>query len=248
MSTLALLFFLAAWFLAGFVNGLAGMGAAMVALPLVAALIDPAALVPSTCIVVTALTSYMAWAYRRDFSFADILPLLIGCLPGTAAGLLILLVLPPIAMQLIIGLAMVSFVVWQVFYRQKEIHAPTWQAGFAAGNATGFMNTATSFVNPPIAMYALHVGWNKESTIGNMNVLALASCLITCVAQASAGLYTPEVLKAAFLAAPISLVGQISASPLLRRVNVLFFRKIVLVVIACGGFLSIVRSLRILLA
>ena len=34
MSTLSLLLFLAAWFLAGFVNGLAGMGAAMVALPL----------------------------------------------------------------------------------------------------------------------------------------------------------------------------------------------------------------------
>ena len=247
MTSLSLLFFLAAWFLAGFVNGLAGMGAAMVALPLVAALIPPSALVPSTCIVATVLTAYMAWAYWRDFNFSDIVPLLIGCLPGTAAGLLILLVLPPIAMQLIIGLAMVSFVIWQISYKQIKIHAPTWRAGFVAGNATGFMNTATSFVNPPIAMYALHVGWNKENTVGNMNALALASCLITCVAQASAGLYTPEVLKAALLAAPVSLVGQISASPLLRRVNVAFFRKILLVVIACGGILSIVRSLRILL-
>ena len=242
-----LVFFLAAWFLAGFVNGLAGMGAAMVALPLVAALIDPAALVPSTCLVVAILTAYMAWAYWRDFYLADIMPLLVGCLPGTAAGLLILLVLPPIAMQLLIGVAMVCFVVWQVAYKQKKIHAPTWRAGFVAGNATGFMNTATSFVNPPIAMYALSVGWNKESTLGNMNVLALASCLITCLAQAGAGLHTPEVLKAALLAAPISLVGQNSASPLLRRVNVLFFRKIVLVVIGLGGVISLVRSLRILL-
>ncbi|NQS70878.1 MAG: sulfite exporter TauE/SafE family protein [Desulfobulbaceae bacterium] len=248
MSTVSMVFFLAAWFLAGFVNGLAGMGAAMVALPLVAALIEPAALVPSTCLVVTVLTIYMAWAYWRDFYFSDIVPLLVGCLPGTAAGLLILLILPPIALQLIIGLAMVSFVAWQIFYKQKKIHAPTWPAGLVAGGATGLMNTATSFVNPPIAMYALHVGWNKESTIGNMNVLALASCLITCAAQASAGLYTPEVLWAALWAAPISLAGQISASPLLRRVNVLFFRKIVLVVIACGGLLSVIRSLRILLS
>lgn len=247
MPTTALVFFLATWFFAGFINGLAGMGAAMVALPLVAALIDPAALVPSTCIVVCVLTAYMAWAYWRDFSFSDILPLLIGCLPGTAAGLLILLILPPIAMQLIIGLAMVGFVFWQIAYKQKKIHALTWRAGFIAGTGTGFMNTATSFVNPPIAMYALHVGWSKESTVGNMNVLAMASCLITCTAQASAGLYTPEVLKAALLASPIALIGQISASPLLRRINVLFFRKIVLAIIACGGVLSIVRSLRILL-
>jgi uncharacterized membrane protein YfcA len=248
MSTLSMIFFVAAWFLAGFINGLAGMGAAMVALPLVAAIIDPAALVPSTCLVVTMLSAYMAWAYWKGFSFAEILPLLIGCLPGTAVGLLILLVLPPIAMQLIIGLAMVAFVVWQVSYRQKEVHAPTRRAGIAAGIATGFMNTSTSFVNPPIAMYALHVGWNKESTIGNMNVLALASCLITCVAQAGAGLYTPEVLKAALFAGPVSLIGQISATPLLRRVNVFFFRKIVLGVIAVGGVLSIIRSLRILLS
>ena len=246
MTTASMLLFLAAWFLAGFVNGLAGMGAAMVALPLVAAVLPPADVIPSTCIIIVFLTAYMAWTYWQDYHFADILPLLLGCVPGALLGLVLLLVLSPLVMLLIIGVAMVGFVVWQITYKQKQTHAATWHAGLLAGGATGFMNTATSFVNPPIAMYALYVGWNKESTIGNMNVLALASCLITCGVQAIAGLYTPDVLKAAAWAAPISLVGQISATPLLRRINVALFRKIVLVVIACGGVLSIVRSLRIL--
>ena len=245
--TTTMLLFLAAWFLAGFLNGLTGMGAAMLALPLAAALIPPEALVPSTCIIITFLMAHLAWLYRHAFRFRDILPLLASCLPGALAGLVILLILPPVSLQLLIGLAMLAFVGWQLSKRERKNHPPTWRAGLIAGSATGFLNTATSFVNPPIAMYALHVGWSKERTVANMNVLALASCLLTCAVQASAGLYTPEVIKLALWAAPISLIGQISGAPLLRRVNLAFFRKALLLVIACGGILSIVRSLRILL-
>lgn len=247
MSADTMPFFLAAWFLAGFINGLAGMGAAMVALPLVAMLIAPADLVPSTCIIITFLTIHMVWAYWQGFHPGDIAPLLVGCVPGVCTGLLVLLFLPPVVLQLIIGLSMLGFVAWQVGHTQKRVHTAPWHAGVLAGHAMGFMNMATSFVNPPIAMYALYVGWNKENTIGNMNVLALVSCLMTCAVQAMAGLYTQEVLRAVLWATPVSLMGQIAATPLLHRVNVALFRKIVLTVIVCGGFLSVVRSLRILL-
>ena len=39
-----------AWFLGGFVNGVSGMGAAMVALPIVACVLEMNAAVPSSCL------------------------------------------------------------------------------------------------------------------------------------------------------------------------------------------------------
>ncbi|MFR6518819.1 MAG: hypothetical protein ACLUPV_06085 [Bilophila wadsworthia] len=40
-----------AWFLGGFINGVSGMGAAMVALPIVACVLEMSEAVPATCLV-----------------------------------------------------------------------------------------------------------------------------------------------------------------------------------------------------
>ncbi len=46
-----------AWFLAGLVNGISGMGAAMVALPFLTVFMTPQEFVPISCIVVTVILS-----------------------------------------------------------------------------------------------------------------------------------------------------------------------------------------------
>lgn len=49
-----------AWFLGGFVNGVSGMGAAMVALPIVAGFMDMSEAVPSSCLVTCIVAGYVA--------------------------------------------------------------------------------------------------------------------------------------------------------------------------------------------
>ena len=51
-----------AWFLGGFVNGVSGMGAAMVALPIVAGFMDMSEAVPSSCLVTCIVAGYVAAA------------------------------------------------------------------------------------------------------------------------------------------------------------------------------------------
>ena len=59
-----------AWFLGGFVNGVSGMGAAMVALPIVAGFMDMSEAVPSSCLVTCIVAGYVAWMYRRSCRMA----------------------------------------------------------------------------------------------------------------------------------------------------------------------------------
>ena len=80
-----------AWFLAGFVNGISGMGAAMVALPIVAGSMDPAILVPATTVCVTIISASTAWVFWRHTRWHALKALLVGAVPGAAAGLGILL-------------------------------------------------------------------------------------------------------------------------------------------------------------
>ena len=46
-----------AWFLGGFINGVSGMGAAMVALPIVACVLEMSEAVPATCLVAVTLAA-----------------------------------------------------------------------------------------------------------------------------------------------------------------------------------------------
>ena len=48
-----------AWFLGGFINGVSGMGAAMVALPIVACVLEMSEAVPATCLVAVTLAIYV---------------------------------------------------------------------------------------------------------------------------------------------------------------------------------------------
>ena len=67
-----------AWFLGGFINGVSGMGAAMVALPIVACVLEMSEAVPATCLVAVTLAVYVAWMYRAHSRVAPIIPMLLG--------------------------------------------------------------------------------------------------------------------------------------------------------------------------
>lgn len=74
-----------AWFLGGFVNGVSGMGAAMVALPIVAGFMDMSEAVPSSCLVTCIVAGYVAWMYRRSCRMASVWPMLLGLPPRSAS-------------------------------------------------------------------------------------------------------------------------------------------------------------------
>ena len=82
-----------------------------------------------------------------------------------------------------------------------------------SGFASGFANAAISFSGPPVAIYALYVGWDKDTTRGTLSLYFLGISICTCIVQAAAGLYTPVVVKAALWGMPGALVGLVVSCP-----------------------------------
>ena len=232
-----------AWFLAGFVNGISGMGAAMVALPIVAGSMDPAILVPATTVCVTIISASTAWVFWRHTRWQALKFLIIGALPGSLAGLAILLVLPTSVLQLAAGIIMVLFVLWQFFHAVTTPRGDTLLSGSLAGFCSGFINTSISFGNPPVAIYSLYAGWSQLETLGSMNVYTFFVCLITMAAHASAGLYTMDVFQHALFGGPATVLGMMAALPIARHISQAVFRRILLLVIAAAGVVCLVRGL-----
>ena len=87
-------FIFGAWFLGGFVNGISGMGAGLVSLPIAASLLPMQELVPASGLSTLTVACYLVWAYRRYCRWSSLRHMLVGCLPGALLGVWILRSVP----------------------------------------------------------------------------------------------------------------------------------------------------------
>ncbi len=237
--------FLGAWFLGGFVTGISGLGGAMIAVPILATFIPATVLFPVSCIVALVMCTYMAWIYRKDSIYAVVKRLTIGAIPGSVVGIALLLYVKAQYIQLFAGFVMLIFVYLQVLRMRKqqvvqreETQAKSISVGFAAG----VLISSITFGGPPLAAYSLYLGWSQAQAMGIMNVFSFLAFLVAAIFQASAGLYTPEVLNYAALGSLATVVGGICATPLAKKVPINTFRLIILVIIFCGGVTCVWRG------
>ena len=134
----------------------------MVALPIVACVLEMSEAVPATCLVAVTLAVYVAWMYRAHSRVAPIIPMLLGCIPGLIIGVCVLRVVPGIWLQGGLGAALIVYVAWQLLHRAGTAHPESVRGCAVSGFASGFANAAISFSGPPVAIYALYVGWDKD--------------------------------------------------------------------------------------
>ena len=236
-----------AWFIGGFVNGVSGMGAAMVALPIMACVMDMSVAVPASCFTALVVATQVAWMYRKSCRYASLPFMLTGCVPGVVGGVLILRVVPGVWLQAFLGVALVAYVCWQYAHRRSAAHPETRTGAFLAGFGSGFANASISFSGPPVAMYALYVGWDKDSARGTLGLFFLCINIITSLVQASAGLFTSEVLHAAMYGMPGAVAGLVASLPFVHAVKEQVFQRILLGMIALAGAICVVRAAETLL-
>jgi len=106
------------WLIAGFVNGLSGMGAALVAVPLLSLFIDMQIIIPLSCIMVTLVCALLAWHFREHCDLKSMRPLIYSSLPGAIIGAYILKYVPTVYLQIGMSLFLISYVAWSLSYRQ----------------------------------------------------------------------------------------------------------------------------------
>ena len=141
-----------------------------------------------------------------------------------------------------LGAALVAYVFWQCLHRGAGRHPENARGGAISGFASGFSNAAISFGGPPVAIYALYVGWDKDTTRGTLGLYFLVICILTCLAQAVAGLYTPAVLTAALYGMPGALAGLLVSLPFARSLRESVFQAILLVMIGLAGGICLFRA------
>lgn len=243
MTTLQLFFIAVAWFLGGFVHGVASVGGGMVAMPIVTSFTGAREAILISCLTGLAIPLALAVLYRRHILRREVLWLTAGCIPGVPAGVALLTVLSGPVLLFGVGVMLIVFTLWQTLshsVRTTLSFHPA--AAFLTGFAGAFVTACTSLGGPILVMYAAFRGWKKEQTLASTSMFFNLMNLGLIVLQWKAGLYTADLLCAVSLSLPCAVAGVLISMPVVRVMPQKTFRKVLLLMIFVSGILLLSRA------
>jgi len=105
------------FFFAGFTQGVSGFGSILLSLPLLALFLDIKKVIPLTTLAGVSMSILIFFQLRHHFDWKKILPIFLGALPGVPVGVLFLKKLDPVAIQWILGILLVAYALYGLFFR-----------------------------------------------------------------------------------------------------------------------------------
>lgn len=237
-ATVAMAATAVACFLGSLIGGLCAIGGYMIIIPVMALFVPVRTAILVCCLAGPFLSGMLLLHYRKDVSLRAIAPMLAGALPGILAGVQIIRLVPGGILQLILGLTLCGFLLWQCFgggARGRD----SMPLGCAAGFASGLLGASVSVSGPPVGAYGLYASWSRQAFLGNLGAFYFIHAVGTCVAQAAAGLYSEDVVILAAWGVPAGILGTLLTFPLVKRINVAQFRRLVMGIILAAALSSL---------
>ena len=214
-----------------------GFGIGLLSAPIVA-LVDPK-LIPGTLIMVAAVvTLIVVIREREDIDLRGTGWALVGRVPGTVAGALLLATLPERALAILLaGVVLVGVVLtsfgWIPAARRRNV--------VLAGAASGLLGTATSIGGPPMALV-----WQRNTGArlrGTMGGFFLVGSVMSIAALAATGSIDGRTLWGCAVLIPAAVAGYLISRPMNRHLDQKRLRWLAIGVSTVGAVVLITREL-----
>lgn len=214
-----------------------GFGIGMFAAPIVA-LVDPE-LIPGTLIMVATLVTLIVVVREREaIDLSGTGWALIGRIPGTVAGALLLAALPHRALSLLLAGVVLGGV---VLTSSGWIPSPRRRNVVLAGAASGLLGTATAIGGPPMALV-----WQRNSgpqLRGTMGGFFLVGSLMSLAMLGFTGAIEQRTWWGFAVLIPAAIAGYLLSNVLNAHLNPKRLRWLAIGVSAAGAVVLIVREL-----
>ncbi len=184
-----------------FVQTAIGFGLAVIAAPLLF-FIDPLYVPAPITLAALTLSLANAWRFRRSISLAGLRFAILGRVPGTAAGGLLIFWIDQRTLGLWLGISVLAGV-WLSF--GKLAFRPTRGAMFCAGFLSGFMGTSSSIGGPPMALVLQHQ--TADFIRANMAAFFVVSCVMSLLMLSLVGRFDARHMLLSLPFMPACLLG-----------------------------------------
>ncbi len=228
-------------FLAAIVRGFSGFGFSLLAVTSLSLLLPAQEVVPSIFMLEVAASLHLLPGIWKDVHWKSLVPLIVGCLVATPAGVYLLAHAPQAPMQIALGIfVLVAVAMMALGYAMKTM--PNTITSTLVGAASGFCNGAFGIGGPPVILF--YFASPAGHIAGRASVIAffLATDLIGLTFQAGEGLVTKAAFIRALIFLPALLIGVWIGSRGFKSANQETFRKIVLAIMALLGAITLIKG------
>lgn len=212
---------------AAIVNGALGYGFSSITVPLALLFLSNRVLTPALVPVEVVLNAYVLWTNRAAIPRVErrVRPILIGLLPGVAAGTIVLARVAPEWLKLYTFAALLPIVLLQAAGIRRPVKAER-TAGLLFGGGLGAFYAVTTISGPPLAVALNNQGFTKQDFRAALGLVRLAESSLTAIAYGFAGLYTASSLALVPVIVPGVAIGVPIGAALIRRISAETFRRV----------------------
>lgn len=226
---------------AAFIQALSGFGFSLFIVPFLALLIGPKDTVLLANLLSTVSNAVQATHLRHHAERRTALILMAGSCVGMPVGLAVLLLVDAQALQLIIAGMVILFTL--LLMRGVALHSAGLFGDLAAGVTSGILNTSTSMSGPPVVLYLQGRGLTPQHFRATVSMFFFVTSLIGVALLLATGNAKPYVFAAFALAIPAVILGQRVGNLMFKRVDAVFFRRMVFGILLVSGAVAIVGTL-----
>lgn len=223
--------------LSGAVRGFAGFGAALIYVPLMAAVYEP--LIATTTFVLIDFICVAPFALRAlpNVRWREVLPALVAAILTVPLGTMVQHQVNPIILRWAMALFVLAFVIL-VATGSRYPWKPSTLAAIGAGAVSGFTGGAAQLSGPPLILYWLGSPSGTAIVRANLIVYLCLTTLTLMVSYAWQGLVTTTSISLAVLLwVPYTLALAVGAR-WFRGASELAYRRIAYVITALAALVS----------
>jgi uncharacterized membrane protein YfcA len=228
--------------LAGLIQGLAGFGSALVAVPLLAMLLPVEIVVPLMVLMGVAVSLLNLLHLHHAVRLGPLVPLLGGYLIGTPLGLLLLTRAPERVLLGLLGALIAGYALLSLAGRRTDYR---WlrEQRVAIGTLSGALGAAFGINGPPVILHvSAHPEWGADGQKAALTLFFIAAGMLTSVALGLGGLMTAPLFGLLLLCLPPLLLSSLAGAWLYRRLGEHDYRRLVFSMVLATGVLLLARA------
>lgn len=220
----------AALAVAGLVRGFSGFGAAMIFIPVAAAVWGPQAAIPMLYVIDGSVAMPLVFRAVRRCAWREVLPLAIGMAVATPFGVALLRVADPETLRWgicgVVGLAVALLASgW------RYIGRPALPTTLAVGGTAGFMGGSVGIAGPPVVLFWLASQSDAAAVRANIITLFGLATVVQGTSLVANGLLTVEGAVTAAAAIPVYAVAIFVGARCFSMASETMFRRLAFVLI-----------------
>lgn len=223
------------------VQSFAGFAGSLTAIPLFALVLSPQEAIPTFNLVMLLVDAWLVFEARRYVQWVQVGKLMLGGAVGVPIGAYGLKYLSPDVLRS--GIAMVTLAFAVLFLLKIRINlkeSTGTQVG--VGLLSGFLGGSISESGPPVVVYGLARGWDKDSFRTTLLTYFMCLCVLAIISYWKLGLFSGRSL-ATFAAAIVPcFLAAVMGVVFKNRVGEVAFRKAVLLVVILVSLIGLSKS------